>query len=249
MKTIELDAGLFLFQVDPPAGEIEGLNFIAIVEDGRALFVDTGYAADMAAALADPALAGVLPAGAVVSHYHPDHDGGLPLLGPVDVWASDAWRATADAWREPGSAAQVAPTVLVSGRTELRFGRRLLELYPLPGHSDDSLAVVVDGAWLYAADAILLTNDGRPLVPSVHSRPVSRHIDAMDWLSDRADLVFVPGHGSVMADRGRRERDIRNRRRYLSAIAGAPGGISFADATAGCDPPFLGEAWHEHNYR
>jgi len=71
----------------------------------------------------------------------------------------------------------------------------------------------------------------------------------MDWLSDRADLVFVPGHGSVMADRGRRERDLRNRGRYLSAIAGAPGGISFADATAGCDPPFLGEAWHEHNYR
>ncbi|MBU0929191.1 MAG: MBL fold metallo-hydrolase [Spirochaetes bacterium] len=252
MKIIELDDGLILYQIDPPEGEIEGLNLMALVEDGKALFLDTGYAANMTEALKDLAARGATPSGAVVSHYHPDHDGGLRLLGAVDVWACAGWRAVADAWREPGDPLPVEPTRVVSARTEIRFGRRLLELYPLPGHSDDSMAIVIDGAWLYAADSVLLTNDGRPLLPSVHSRPVSRHIEAIDWLSARADLVFIPGHGAVMTDGAARRNDLANRRRYLSAIASAserPGrSIAFEDAIAGCEPPFLGKEWHGHNY-
>ena len=249
MKVIVLDEGLYVYQFDPPAGEVEGLNFMAAVEDGKAMFLDTGYAANMAEALEDIARRGAVPAGAVVSHYHPDHSGGLALLGDLDVWASDAWHATADAWREPGGMSPVEPTLLVSERTVIRFGRRILELYPLPGHSDDSLAVIIDSVWLYAADAVLLTNDGRPLLPSVHSRPVSRHLDAIDWMADHAGLVFIPGHGAVMTDRAVRERDLGNRRRYIAAIAGADGAVSFEGATAACDPPFIGREWHEHNYR
>ena len=61
-------------------------------------------------------------------------------------------------------------------------------------------------------------------------------------------LVFVPGHGAVMGEKSFRERDLANRRRYLAAIAGAKGRVSLKEATAGCEPPFLGEAWHEENY-
>jgi glyoxylase-like metal-dependent hydrolase (beta-lactamase superfamily II) len=248
MKVIGIAENFLLYQVDPPEGGIEGLNFMAIVEDGKILFLDTGYAPNMEEALADLARLGAKPAGAIVSHFHPDHDGGLSLLGKVEVWAGEHWRETASRWLEPGASVPVEPPTVVSSRTTVEFGRRRLELIPLPGHSDDSLAILVDDTWLYVADTVLLTNDGRPLLPSVHSRPVSRHVEAIDRLIEMSRYVFVPGHGSVMGDRAGRERDLANRRRYLSAIAEAKGPISFNEATAGCEPPFLGKEWHEHNY-
>lgn len=249
MKVLSLDEGFLVYQFDPPEGEIEGLNFLVLIEGGKAFFLDTGYRENMAEALADLAARGAAPVSVIVSHYHPDHTGGLPLLGGAEVWAGEGFRKTAEPWLGPGERIAVEPTRIVAGPTEISFGRRRLELFPLPGHSDDSLAVVVDGAWLYAADAILLTNDGRPVLPSAHSRPLSLHIEAIDWLRSRASLVFVPGHGAVLRDRGDRERDLANRRRYLAAIAGAGGRIGLEEAMAGCEPPFLGQAWHEENCR
>ena len=248
MKVLTLDEGFLVYQFDPPEGELEGLNFLVLVEDGKALFLDTGYRENMEEAVADLADRGAVPVSAIVSHYHPDHAGGLALLGVPEVWAGEGFRKTAEPWLRPGEAIAVEPTRIVSAPTELRFGKRRLEIFPLPGHSDDSLAVVVDGAWIYAADAILLTNDGRPVLPSVHSRPVSLHLQAVDWLAARTGLVFVPGHGAVMGEKSLRERDLANRRRYLAALAGAKGRVSLKEATAGCEPPFLGEAWHEENY-
>ncbi|MDP3180162.1 MAG: MBL fold metallo-hydrolase [Spirochaetaceae bacterium] len=263
MKTIPLDEGFLLYQLDPSDGGFEGLNFLVLIEEGKALFLDCGYEPNMREALADLERRGVVPSGAIVSHYHPDHDGGLRLLGDIETWGGESWLQSAEKWLEPGQSPAPGPKHIVISRTELGFGKRRLVLFPLPGHSDDSLAVLVDDLWLYVADAILLANDGRPLLPSVHSRPVSRHLEAIDALDRLTRYIFIPGHGSVMSDRKERERDLRNRRLYLTAIAsaapasaasgavasGPAAGITFDEATAGCDPPFLGREWHEHNYR
>jgi len=248
MRVLCLDEGLLVYQFDPAPGQLEGLNFMAIVEGDEALFIDSGYRASMALALEDLESRRARPVGAIVSHFHPDHDGGLPLLGPVSVWAGEEWRRVAEAWLPPGGAIAVEPTRIVEEEVALGFGRRRLVVHPLPGHSDDSLAVLIDDRWLYVADAVILTNDGRPLLPSVHSRPVSLHIAAIDWLGGQCSRAFIPGHGAILGDRARREADLANRRRYLEAIArGGP--ISFEAATAGCVPPFLGREWHEENCR
>ena len=38
------------------------------------------------------------------------------------------------------------------------------------------------------------------------------------------------------------------RRLELGFEGGAVLRVSLEEATAGCEPPFLGEAWHEENY-
>lgn len=248
MRVLCLDEGLLVYQFDPVPGQIEGLNVMALVEGHEVLFLDTGYRANMASVLEDLESRRARPAGAIVSHFHPDHDGGLPLLGSVPVWGGEEWRSTAEASLPPGGAIAVEPTRIVEEEVALCFGRRRLVIHPLPGHSDDSLAVLIDDRWLYVADAVLLTNDGRPLLPSVHSRPVSLHLAAIDWLQGQSSRAFIPGHGAIIGDRARREADLANRRRYLEAIARS-GAISFETATQGSDPPFLGREWHEENCR
>jgi glyoxylase-like metal-dependent hydrolase (beta-lactamase superfamily II) len=249
MQIRELDEGMLLFQAAPPPGEIEGLNFLALVAGGEALFLDTGYAADMALALAELGRRGARPVGALISHYHPDHAGGLSLLHGVEVLAGARWRETGEAWLAPGERLPVEPTRVIETATRLDFGRHRLELIPLPGHSEDSLIILIDEGWLHAADSILFGERGQPLLPSVHARPVAKHLNAIDRLLGMTERDFIPGHGPVLGERASRERDLRNRRRYLAALVAAPEGIGFAEATAGCEPAFLGEAWHAENWR
>lgn len=248
MKTIELGDHLYLFMFDPAQGGIEGVNFLALVEGGEAFFLDTGYAHLMKPALAFVESLGARPVGAVISHYHDDHAAGVSLLGGVPTWGSEHYAASLDHCFAEEQRAALAPKHLVRGPETVTLGRHRVDLFPLPGHSPDSLGAVIDGRVLYAADTLLLTNEGAPLLPSVHARPISLHAESLRKLRSYLDLRFVPGHGAPIDERAARERDLENRLAYVEAIAAAPG-ISLEEAQQGCDPKFLGSAWHEENCR
>jgi glyoxylase-like metal-dependent hydrolase (beta-lactamase superfamily II) len=248
MKTLELGRDLYLFMFDPEAGGFEGLNFLALVEGGEALFLDTGYAHLMKSALDFVRGLGAVPTGAIVSHYHEDHAGGIPLLGGVPTWGSEKYAASLDRCFPQAERAALAPSRLVRGPETLVLGSHTVELFPLPGHSPDSLGAIVDGRVLYAADTLLLTNEGAPILPSVHARPISLHAESLRKLRSHLDLLFVPGHGAPLADRGDREADLANRLAYIEAIAASPG-IGLEEAQRGCEPKFLGSVWHEENCR
>jgi glyoxylase-like metal-dependent hydrolase (beta-lactamase superfamily II) len=110
------------------------------------------------------------------------------------------------------------------------------------------MGAIIDDEILYAADTLLFTNEGAPILPSVHARPVSLHAESLRALKAYLDLVFVPGHGAPVTDRAARERDLGNRIAYIEAIAASPG-IALDEAQKNCDPQFLGNSWHEENYR
>lgn len=248
MHTIDLGGDVLLFQADPPPGELEGLNFMALRDGARVLFVDAGYKDDMAAALGLLAGMGCEPAGAVISHYHPDHADGLALFEGLETWGSSEYGQTLDRCFRPERHASLVPSHEISEPETLRFGAHRLYIMPLGGHSPDSLGVSIDDRILYAADLLLFTNDGRPVLPSVHDRPVRRHAEALRRLVPYLDRLFVPGHGAPVYGRAARERDLSNRLAYVEAIAARPG-LSLEEAQAACEPRFLGSEWHEENWK
>ncbi len=200
-----------------------------------------------------PRALGARPAGAAISHYHDDHADGLSLLGGIETWGSCEFAPTLSLCFPAERRASLAPMHLVRGEPEtLRLGGRRVELFPLPGHSPDSLGAVIDGKTVYAADTLLFSNAGEPILPSVHARPVELHAQSLKRLRDFLDLTFVPGHGAPVTERSLREADLANRIAYVEAIAAHQckgAGISLDEAEAACDPKFIGHEWHAENYR
>jgi len=247
MNAINLGEGLTLFMFDPPPGEFEGLNFLALVEAGKALFFDTGYEENMKTALAWLEARGVRPTGAVISHFHPDHADGLALLPGLETWGGAKYDETLERCFRSERRASLAPSHIVDGPEAIRFGGHRIELFSLPGHTIDSLCAIVDGRMLYAADTLLFTNEGEPVLPSVHARPVSLHAEAIRRLVQYIELPFIPGHGAPVMEKAARELDLANRLAYLDATGASPG-IDVDAAQVRCQPKFRGREWHEENW-
>ncbi len=248
MDAMDLGDGLTLYMFDPPDGELEGLNLMALIEDGRALLFDTGYKSSMTTALAWLEARGAVPTGAIISHYHQDHADGLALLPGIETWGSSSFAETLHLCFRPERCASLSPTRVVAAREVIDFGSHSIELLPMPGHTPDSLCAIIDGRILYAADTLLFTNQGEPVLPSVHARPVRLHVEALRQLARYIELPFVPGHGAPVMEKAARERDLANRLAYLEAIVSEPG-IDVDAAQEKCMPKFLGRAWHEENWQ
>ncbi len=249
MRALDIDRGLVLFQFEPEPGGFEGLNALAVIEGREVILVDAGYEAnaeEIAAWLAERSLE---VRTVIATHFHPDHVLGSRRFPEATLVGSAAYRITTEAWFEVAALDSLTPDIAIADRLTLRLGSRVLEIESQSGHTEDSLAVLIDGTWMHVGDTLLLSNDGRPILPSVQAKPIGKHLAALRGLLARSGLRFIPGHGGILAERAERERDLRDRIAYLEAVESAKGDISLAEASRGLSRPFLGEAWHEENCR
>jgi hydroxyacylglutathione hydrolase len=183
---------------DPLAGQM--VNFVYAIGDrssGECILVDPAYAVTelLEAVSAD----GMMVAGVIASHYHPDHIGGsmmghsiegvAALLEHVDVpvhvqvaevpWVSRTIGMSADdlAAHEPGDVVQI--------------GGVAIELLHTPGHTPGSQCLLVAGC-LVSGDTLFLDGCGRTDLPG--SDPEAMY-DSLQRLAALPDgTVVYPGH-------------------------------------------------------
>jgi glyoxylase-like metal-dependent hydrolase (beta-lactamase superfamily II) len=197
-----------------------GSNAGLIVQDGRAVLVDTGLDRDTAKKILrhidslKVALAAV-----VITHAHADHCGGAatirtrtgaPVYAPAleaDVVASPLWEplylfsgAQPPAeLRHKFTLAEPCPVTGVLGTGDLVLGGVPLTVIPAPGHSPNQMMVAGGGA-CFVADACFA-----PEVLHKHGIPFYVDIDqalaSLDTLAalDGAYAAFVTGHGPAVS--------------------------------------------------
>jgi N-acyl homoserine lactone hydrolase len=146
--------------------------------------------------------------GAAVSHLHADHSGGLRHLEdgpPVAIQASElehAMRSGADDgyWREDFDRPGIRWRPL-DGDAELAAGIRAVAT---PGHTPGHMSFHVEtedaGSWLFAFDAILLTDNieegrpgGRTSPPGSPERMLQSQARLVA-LAEASDATLMPGH-------------------------------------------------------
>ncbi|OLB79076.1 MAG: MBL fold metallo-hydrolase [Actinobacteria bacterium 13_2_20CM_2_71_6] len=155
---------------NPGPMTLDGTNsWVLTAPRGRTVVVDPGPADEGHLAR----LLGYRPSLILVTHGHPDHVEGLPLLGDIPVW-----RATEERRSLAGLDIQLLAT---------------------PGHTDDSVCfrVEVDG------ERAVLTGDtilGRGT--TIVDGDLGDYLRSLERLEGLGAVPVLPGHGPALADCG-----------------------------------------------
>ncbi len=176
-------------------------NFIYLIGDkdsGECLIVDPAWQVDELVDLVEAD--GMKVAGALITHYHPDHCGGtmfgftvegLPRLMARAPCPVHVHRAEAHGVRVVTGLSETDLTAHDSG-DKVRVGDVEIELLHTPGHTPGSQCFRLKDA-LVAGDTLFLQGCGRVDLPGGDSEEMYRTLtQRLSTLP--ADIVLFPGH-------------------------------------------------------
>lgn len=157
------------------------------------------------------------------THYHADHTYGNYLFAEAEIIAHRLTRETlarlgpenlAKAKQETNELADVQirlPDLTFETELYVHLGGRTLHLMHTPGHTDDSIVVMVEG------DKILFTGDTVMPVPYIVWGDQAKSVEALQFVQDLRPENIVQGHGDILL-RGELRQDIEDSICYLNSI-------------------------------
>jgi glyoxylase-like metal-dependent hydrolase (beta-lactamase superfamily II) len=106
----------------------------------------------------------------------------------------------------------ILPQVTFSdGELSLRVGKKNLVLFPLPGHSDDNIGVMVE------EDRVLFAGDAAMPLPYIVDGDIEDLINSLKHIAKIGLENVVQGHGDIVL-RGEVENYVRENLNYLSNL-------------------------------
>jgi hydroxyacylglutathione hydrolase len=177
------------------------VNFVYLIGDrttGEALIVDPAYGVDDLLAML--AADGMECAGALATHYHPDHVGGdmmgrgiegitrLLELAPVPIHV----QADEAPWVERSTGVSAGDLVTHHGGDVVSVGGVPITLIHTPGHTPGSQCFLVDGR-LVSGDTLFLDGCGRTDLPGGDPEEMFESLTTrLARIPD--DTILYPGH-------------------------------------------------------
>jgi glyoxylase-like metal-dependent hydrolase (beta-lactamase superfamily II) len=206
------------------------------------LLIDTAFEEHSAAVKDDLAADGYAVQQVVISHFHDDHILGLKALPRVAVFGSKRCRPLLE-WEDEIDRSDCAPTGFVEDVDSVIFGEFVLRFLPAPGHSDCTIYTIIDDRYVHAADNLMASNDGIPILPWAPFDKVSEHIRSLEKLGEFKTHTLLLSHGKSITGASV-SVEVDHRQRYLQAVLEGEGVISYAQAAENCSCDFLHNEWH-----
>jgi len=157
------------------------------------------------------------------THYHSDHSNGTYLFPEAEVVAHRLCRETllrrgeqslAEAKRETVALTEVEirlPNIVFEHEAHIHLGDRSLYLVPLPGHTQDSIGVLVEG------DRILFTGDAVLPVPYIVWGDIEDSAHSLRAVRALKPESVVQGHGDLLL-KGELSYELESSIHYLQCI-------------------------------
>ena len=249
MKKIELSEGILQYLFDPVDHTLYGNNVIAILNDDKAMMIDTGFAFQTEEVINDLKEAGITICSVIISHFHEDHMQGLKRLKDIDVYGSGYYQQTLNQWLSTEEQLGYAPTIKVDKNLKIIFGDHTLELIHNPGHTICTLFVKLDEKYLYVADELMYSENGEPLLPCITKNDIINHYVSVHNLTMLSNYIFIPGHGDILTEPHKIITDVKNVCHYLCEILSHDEELTVEQATKNCTCTYLHTEWHENIYK
>lgn len=249
MKKIELSEGILQYIFDPVEHTLYGNNVIAILNDDKAMIIDTGFVFQTEEVITDLSKSGISIDGVIISHFHEENIQGLKKLTGVTIYGSSYYQQTLKEWLRAEEQTGYAPTIKVDKNLKIIFGKHTIELIHNPGHSICTLFIKVDDKFLYVADELMYSVNGEPLLPCVTKKDIINHYVSAHNLTKLCNYIFIPAHGNVIAEPHKIIADAKNVCHYLCEILSHDEEITVEQATKNCTCTYLHTEWHENIYK
>lgn len=158
------------------------------------------------------------------THYHADHSWGNCFFPGAKIIAHSLCqeyldtrgRAALEAEQKDNASLREVELVLPNvtfneGQLNLQVGKKNLSIFPFPGHSADSIAVLVE------EDRILFCGDTFMALPILADGDINDTTASLKKLPKMGLENLVPGHGEIVL-RGEIDAAVRNNLDYLAKI-------------------------------
>jgi cyclase len=157
------------------------------------------------------------------THYHSDHTNGNYLFPEAEIIAHRLCRETLLKWGEQSLAAARSdtpeladvrvrlPNIVFEHDLYIHLGHRSMLLTPLPGHSADSIGVLIEG------DKILFAGDAMLPVPYFVWGDAGRTAHSLRAIRALKPESVIQGHGDLLL-KGELVEEIESSMHYLECI-------------------------------
>ena len=158
------------------------------------------------------------------THYHADHSWGNVFFPGATVIAHALCRrlmlskglpALEEAQRTSAAYRQiklVPPQLVVTeGEMSLKVGKKVLRMFPLPGHSPDGMGILVE------PDRILFAGDAIMPIPYLVDGDYEALVESLRRVGKMRLENIIPGHGDIIL-RGEIKETLKEHLDYLTCI-------------------------------
>lgn len=248
MEKIRLTDNLYQYQFPPFDGQHFGFNIYALINGSEALLIDTAFENHAKAVLEDLKQQGVAITGVVFSHFHPDHISGLPALESPKLYGSGLYQASLDKYTPIDKHHYFSDVNSLSEISNLAFGQFKMTFKLIQGHVICGLFTIINHQFVHVADDLMASNEGQPLLPSVHRSQVKNHIESLELLKNYSSCTLLLSHGNTLTGKSTILKAIQSRQKYLQNILMSEKPISVEEALEDCECDFLHKEWHNYVY-
>lgn len=158
------------------------------------------------------------------THYHADHTWGNYLFPGAKIishtqcrqWLQEKGRPALDKAKKQNPAFRSVKITLPQftfdeGEMVIKVGKKNLKLFPLPGHTSDSIGVVIE------EDRVMFAGDTVMAVPYIVDGDLEVTINSLKHITKMGLENVVQGHGDIIL-RGEVEKIMRENINYLNEI-------------------------------
>ena len=249
MKKIKIAESFYQYQFPPFEDQHFGFNIYVLVNGKEALLIDTAFEAHANLVVNDLSKDGVEIKKVVFSHFHPDHISGLPVLNSPTLYGNGLYKESLNKYTPVEKHHFFDGVNVLTDSSELNFGAFRLTFQLIQGHVVCGMFTIINDRFVHVADDLMTSNEGIPLLPSVHVDNAQKHIESLELLKGYSASTLLLSHGNALSGHSAILQAINDRQKYLRAIANSEQPISVDKAIQDCDCDFLHKEWHEYVYR
>jgi len=248
MKKIKITRNLYQYRFPPFEGEQFGFNIHVLINGYEALLIDTAFECHAKLVVEDLKETNIEIKHVVFSHFHPDHISGLPALNRPKLYGNGRYQETLNKYTPIEKHQHFEGINSLDNNSVINFGSFELRFKLIKGHVPCGMFTIIDDKFIHVADDIMESNNGEPLLPSVHIDNAQDHINSLELLKKFASCTLLLSHGNAISCKSKVLQGIEQRQNYLKAIVSSIEPITIERALVNCHYDFLQKSWHKYVY-